>query len=514
MTDKQYELNYEILRSLDKIDNCVTESQFDVLISLYDVYDKSHSLSEMSDVFMQENHVYQEADNKIKEILNPKNLLKRFIDLLKTIGDLIIKFISRFKRDKDRGQIISNIIENQDTNDFPLVIEIQGVSKKREAEVLAYVKANITKKGNLDHYSSNQKVLAIIDRVTNERLNTVRAIGLYAPAVNNQSLKLHDFDNFKKYYNSKGDAFINKYVHKITVGEIDKHKSFKATHWFNNDTIKKGSTTYDNAMARRTAAESFITKRGVKLNDLKGTYFPGSPVEYSNPSKKDQNDFERLEKIKSRLKHIDYKHGPGSEGIDKKRKLLDDYNKGKPISESFVDEELFQEASHGKLKYDFRQAFDFDTGHAIKIVYSLDGIDIDSLGDGWKSNDVEFIAKIEKNILIQFKDKYIKEFIELIDFILKLQNEYNIERNMIDSLNNIKKQISENRPVDIESFQNIMNTLSQNIKTISNILSKMINGNDNTGMSNIKTDMTKITKSLKYITGIFTKLNMRTSDIK
>lgn len=510
MTDKQYELNYDILESLDKIDKCVMESQFDVLISLYDVYDKSRVLSETSDTFVQENHVYQEADNKIKEILNPKNLLKRFIDLLKTIGDLIIKFISRFKRDKDRGQIISNIIENQDTNDFPLVIEIQGVSKKREAEVLAYVKANITKKGNLDHSSSNQKVLAIIDRVTNERLNTVRSIGLYAPAVNNASLKLREFDNFKKYYNSKGDAFINKYVHKITVGEIDKHKSFKATHWFNNDTVKN----QDNASERRTAAESFIAKRGVKLNDLKGTYFPGSPVEYSNPSKKDQNDFERLEKMKSGLTRIDHRHGPGSDGIDKKRKLLDDYSKGKPISESFVDEELFQEASHGKLKHDFRQVFDFDTGHALKIVYSLDGINIDSLGGGWKSNDLEFIAKIEKNILIQFKDKYIKEFIELIDFILKLQNEYNIERNTIDSLNNIKKQISENRPVDIESFQNIMNTLSQNIKTISNILSKMINSNDNTGMSNIKTDMTKITKSLKYITDIFTKLNMRTSDIK
>lgn len=513
MTDKQYELNYDILESLDKIDSCVMESQFNVLVSLYYTYNKSRVLSEMSDTFVQENHVYQETDNKIKEILNPKNLLKRFIDLLKTIGNLIIKFISRFKRDKDRGQIISNIIENQDTNDFPLVIEIQGVSKKREAEVLAYVKANITKKGNLDHYSSNQKVLAIIDRVTNERLNTVRSIGLYAPAVNNQSLKLHDFDNFKKYYNSKGDAFINKYVHKITVGEIDKHKSFKATHWFNNDTIKKGSTTYDNAMARRTAAESFITKRGVKLNDLKGTYFPGSPVEYSNPSKKDVKQKARFDELRDRLSRVDME-GSGEDGINKKRKLLDDYNKGKPFNESFVDEEIFQEVSHGKLKYDFRQAFDFDTGHAIKIVYSLDGIDIDSLGDGWKSNDPGFIAKIEKNILIQFKDKYIKEFIELIDFILKLQNEHNIERNTIDSLNSIKKQISENRPVDIESFQNIMNTLSQNIKTISDILSKIINSSDNADMSNIKTDMTKITKSLKYITDIFTKLNMRTSDIK
>lgn len=515
MTDKQYELNYEILESLDKIDKCVMESQFDVLISLYDAYDKSRMLSEMSDTFVQENHVYQEAEanNKIKEILNPKNLLKRFVDLLKTIGDLIIKFISRFKRDKDKRQIISNIIENQDTNDFPLVIEIQGVSKKREAEVLAYVKANITKKGNLDHLSSNQKVLAIIDRVTNERLNTARVIGLYAPAVPSQSLRIHGFDNFKKYYNSKGDAFINKYVHKITVGEIDKHKSFKATHWFNNDTMKEGSTTYDNASGRRTAAESFKTKRGVKLNDLIDTYFVGQSIDYKHPSKKDVKQKARFNELRDRLSRIDEEES-GEDGINKKRKLLDDYNKGKPISESFVGEELFQEASHGKLKYDFRQGFDFDTGHALKIVYSLDGINIDSLGEGWKSNDAEYIAKIEKNILIRFKDKYIKEFIELIDFILKLQNEYNIERNTIDSLNNIKKQISENRPVDIESFQNIMNTLSQNIKTISNILSKMINSNDNTGMSNIKTDTTKLTKSLKYITDIFTKLNMRTRDIK
>lgn len=49
--------------------------------------------------------------------------------------------------------------------------------------------------------------------------------------------------------------------------------------------------------------------------------------------------------------------------------------------------ELFEERSHGKLKYDFRFGYDYKTGHQIKIVYSLDNIDILGVGDFyWKCN--------------------------------------------------------------------------------------------------------------------------------
>lgn len=515
MTDKQYELNYEILESLDKIDKCVMESQFDVLMSLCDVYDKSYVLSEYCDTFTQESCIFQEFDKlKMKEILNPKNLIRRFIELLKAIGNLITKIVSKLGRNKEKKQIISNIMINQSDDGFPLEIKIVGSSTKREEEVLNYVRNNITKKGNLDHTSSNQKVLAIIDRVTNKRLNSVNAIGVYAPAINNTSLKITNFKSFKSYYNSKGTDFINKYVHKITVGEVDKHKSFKATHWFNNDTVYDPDfeCIVDNSMDRRTAAEGFITKRGVKLNDLKETYVPGS-INYKNPSKKDGKRSERFNKVNDELHNIDMKYGTGSDGINKKREVLDKYKHGKPFTESFYDDEVFQEASHGKLKYDFRHVYDFETGHALKIIYSLDGINIDKLGNGWKSNDAEYIAKIEKAIMITFKDN--NRFSELIDIILTLQNEYDIKEIDIDYLKKIKSQIAATVPFDIKSFQNCMDTLSKSISTLCSSLTKILNdGGSKFDNSKIKTDISKMTESLKYINDVITKLNKKTGDIK
>lgn len=47
----------------------------------------------------------------------------------------------------------------------------------------------------------------------------------------------------------------------------------------------------------------------------------------------------------------------------------------------------FNEASHGKLEVDYRIGWDYDTGHQIKVVYSLDDIDIVDVGDFyWKQN--------------------------------------------------------------------------------------------------------------------------------
>lgn len=43
--------------------------------------------------------------------------------------------------------------------------------------------------------------------------------------------------------------------------------------------------------------------------------------------------------------------------------------------------ESYDEASHGKLKYDFRMGWDYDTGHQIKVVYELQNIQIDDIGD-------------------------------------------------------------------------------------------------------------------------------------
>ncbi len=66
--------------------------------------------------------------------------------------------------------------------------------------------------------------------------------------------------------------------------------------------------------------------------------------------------------------------------------------------------DLVLEASHGKLKYDFRAAFDYDTGHALKIVYDLAGVKVDDIGDGYmnasktKDSKEKVVSDIQKNI--------------------------------------------------------------------------------------------------------------------
>ena len=45
----------------------------------------------------------------------------------------------------------------------------------------------------------------------------------------------------------------------------------------------------------------------------------------------------------------------------------------------------FTEKSHGKLKYAYRAGYDFDTGHALKVVYSLDNAEITNTGKTFKT---------------------------------------------------------------------------------------------------------------------------------
>lgn len=155
------------------------------------------------------------------------------------------------------------------------------------------IQKNITSKGNSDHSSSGQKVMAIVDRFTNKQLQSVRMIGPFAPSVNNGGLEISDIDNLHKYYDSKGTEFINKYVHSISVGEVDNVSRFKATHWFNNDTTTKklrGGIVIkaDNTIGRGQTAESLKYGRGAKMNDISNnTYLIGTKAEYKHPSKKD-----------------------------------------------------------------------------------------------------------------------------------------------------------------------------------------------------------------------------------
>ena len=160
-------------------------------------------------------------------------------------------------------------------------------SKERE-EDKNDVQKNITKKGNADHLSSGQKVLAIIDRVTNKKLQKVRMIGPFAPSMWSETIEPDEktVKRLHSYYNSKGKDFIDKYVHEIKVGDIDGGKSFKSTKWFKNDKVTEDidgySYTRDNTVERGNAAESLKYARGEKLNKIKGKWTVGDKVEYES----------------------------------------------------------------------------------------------------------------------------------------------------------------------------------------------------------------------------------------
>lgn len=156
--------------------------------------------------------------------------------------------------------------------------------EETRSDIISDIQKNITRKGNNDHESSGQKVLAIIDRYTNEQLKEVDAIGPHSPGINVHALIQDDdfMDEFRKSFR-KDPSYMKKYVHHLKVGEIDTSSAFKSTHWFSND--KKGDK--DNSNLRGQAAESLKYGRGVKLNNLEDQYFIGAPAKYKNPSKRD-----------------------------------------------------------------------------------------------------------------------------------------------------------------------------------------------------------------------------------
>jgi len=159
------------------------------------------------------------------------------------------------------------------------------------------IEKNIKNKGNMDHVSKGQKVLAIIDRVTGERLNECDYIGPFAPAISNRNLDLSDdIDDLHDYYNSKGPDFVKRYINHIKVGENDNTSVYKSTHWFKND-MKEVKDRYgymdkvDNTIVRGTKAEALKYGRGAKMNDIDNNDalgMVGSFPKYNHPSKKDK----------------------------------------------------------------------------------------------------------------------------------------------------------------------------------------------------------------------------------
>lgn len=162
-------------------------------------------------------------------------------------------------------------------------------------DAIQKVQRGIKTKGNMDHSSHGQKLLAIVDRVTGERLTHARIIGPFAPAIPNRVLSILNIDDIHDYYTNKHPELLTKYVHDIKVGDVDMQPQYKATHWFNHDTstmkLRNGiAIKTDNTITRGTAAESLLYGRGAKINDISAdrpVAMVGSGVKYNHPSRKD-----------------------------------------------------------------------------------------------------------------------------------------------------------------------------------------------------------------------------------
>lgn len=105
---------------------------------------------------------------------------------------------------------------------------------------------------------------------------------------------------------------------------------------------------------------------------------PGVKAAYSRACQMHDNKGEVKEHLERHMNElgIKYHEESGTVYFDEEIDLME------AMEANFDDIESFLvERSHGRLKYDFRLGWSYDTGHQIKIVYSLDGVNIDSVGD-------------------------------------------------------------------------------------------------------------------------------------
>lgn len=137
----------------------------------------------------------------------------------------------------------------------------------------------IKNKGNLDHKSSGQKVVAIIDVKTNKRLNEADCLGIYNYEGIDLDYLINDrkfsVDEIKDYIKKRGSSWFH-----VKVGEIDDSASFKSTFW------PKGKKYVNKTELNQR--EFIGIGRGAKVNDLESLYT------YAHPSKKDIKEHPRM----------------------------------------------------------------------------------------------------------------------------------------------------------------------------------------------------------------------------
>lgn len=128
---------------------------------------------------------------------------------------------------------------------------------------LDYARKNITKKGNLDHQSKGQKVLAIIDLVTNKRLSSVKLVNPFCPGVGTREMQQSDVNRMRM----EADRNPINYINDIEVGKVDNKSVFKTTHYPTRSTIDP-KTGQDLHFRRIAKEEAYKQGRGKKIDNM------------------------------------------------------------------------------------------------------------------------------------------------------------------------------------------------------------------------------------------------------
>lgn len=162
-----------------------------------------------------------------------------------------------------------------------------GSLKMSEEAYKKYVKNHIRRRGNNDHQSRGQKVLAIIDNVTNKRLQSVKLINPFCKFVNTRNIA--QTENDLKKIRIEANKNPSKFINELKVGEVDNGSTFKATKWFSRVTDEE---TGENLRFNKIA-KSEIEKhgRGAKIDNINAKDFEifnddTKYMTYHNPNKK------------------------------------------------------------------------------------------------------------------------------------------------------------------------------------------------------------------------------------
>lgn len=128
---------------------------------------------------------------------------------------------------------------------------------------LDYTRKNIKKKGSMDHQSKGQKVLAIVDMVTNKKLNKVKMVNPFCPGINSRETSQSNINNIR----AEADKNPSNYINELEVGKVDNKSTFKTTHWPTKSVIDP--KTGEDLQFRRIAKEEIYKHgRGKKIDKL------------------------------------------------------------------------------------------------------------------------------------------------------------------------------------------------------------------------------------------------------